>query len=382
MATHWIDSASIDGFRNIRKLNLEGLGSLNIFVGENNSGKTSVLEAISILANYNDPSEWLNMVGRRDFGRLDETRPQSIRWCFNRDRFAKPSDENFEAKCEMSCTGKVGVVKLNVVCHDILVPSYTKSDTDETLESVADVPQMNRGIRVIHDLDFSGDPSLLAEIAQFGHLESPSFVVLEDNPLPMRPSRLRHERHIKTETLNPYTYQINRYQVSRLSEGKLSDSNGLVLNLLQEFDPEIVNIEIVSLRGMRPSIYIKHRLLGSAPLSIFGDALRRAVLLATTMLSFRNGGILFIDEIETGIHVHAIQRVFAWLAKAAIERGVQVFATTHSLEALDAIAFSLPNAQNEIVAYHLDQNHERTTAKRFDGELLTRLRRERGIDVR
>ena len=225
MATHWIDSASIDGFRNIRKLSLEGLGSLNIFVGENNSGKTSVLEAISILANYNDPSEWLNMVGRRDFGRLDETRPQSIRWCFNRDRLAKPTDANFEAKCEMSCTGRVGVVKLNVVCHDILVPSsYTKIDTDETLESAVDVPHMKRGIRLIHDLDFSGDPSLLAEIAQFGYQESPSFVALEDSAVPMRPSRLRHERHIKTETLNPYSYQINRYQVSRLSEGKLSDS--------------------------------------------------------------------------------------------------------------------------------------------------------------
>ena len=63
-------------------MSLEGLGRLNLLVGENNSGKTSVLEALSILCNPMDPYEWLAMVRRRDFGGLDETLIQSLRWSF------------------------------------------------------------------------------------------------------------------------------------------------------------------------------------------------------------------------------------------------------------------------------------------------------------
>ena len=72
-------------------------------------------------------------------------------------------------------------------------------------------------------------------------------------------------------------------------------------------------------------------------MSIFGDGLRRAVLLAGTLLSLKDGGLLLIDEMEEGIHVRALQKVFAWLTKAARDLGVQIVATTHSLEAVDGI---------------------------------------------
>jgi len=45
----------IDGFRGLRNLELDGLGPINILVGGNNSGKTSVLEALSIACNPFEP---------------------------------------------------------------------------------------------------------------------------------------------------------------------------------------------------------------------------------------------------------------------------------------------------------------------------------------
>jgi len=378
MATHWIDAAKIDGFRSIRDLHLEGLGGLNVLVGENNSGKTSVLEALSILASFSDPSEWLNMVGRRDFGRLDETRAQSIRWCFDRSRVSHLMDEPFQAICTLSCRGRLGTGILRVKCGDITSsPQFRKGTPDEPPDPDLDVPENRRGIMVTHEVDFKS----LGRLSPDAENTQAIAVWDDDTPVPFI-SRARRDRPVETETLNPYSYQLNRLQVRRLSGGKLRHSLGPVLSLLREFDPEITDIEIGSLRGGRPSIYITHSRLGSAPLSIFGDALRRAVLLATTIQTFENGGILFIDEIETGIHVHALQRVFAWLAKVAFGRDVQIFVTTHSLEAVDAIVFSSPDAKKEVVAFHLEQTAERTTAKRFDGDLLSRLRRERGIDVR
>jgi len=379
MSNQWIESALIDGFRNIRNLRLEGLGNLNVLVGENNSGKTSVLEALSVLAHFDDPIEWVIMVGRRDFGRLDETRAQSIRWCFDRGRTPRAVVTPFEGVCEMSCTGRLLNGKLRASCHDIIsAPPYQRGSQDVPPESEVDVPEVRRGIVLSHTIDGKIGGTLF----EVSDAEPPSIAIWDDDRFVPDPHRSRRPQRIYTETLNPYSYQINRLQVRRWSAGALRHSKATILDLLQVFDPEIQDIDLFSTRGGRPSIYLAHRRLGISPLSIFGDALRRAVLLATTILSFDEGGILFIDEIETGIHVHAIRRVFSWLARIAMSRSVQVFVTTHSLEAIDAILFGTPDAQHEVVAFHLDQRTGQTTAKRFDGDLLTRLRRDRGIDVR
>ena len=77
-----LDNVTIDGFRGLRNLRLDELGLINILVGKNDSGKTSVLEALSILCNPLDPFEWVSMVRRRDFGQMDETRVRSLRWRF------------------------------------------------------------------------------------------------------------------------------------------------------------------------------------------------------------------------------------------------------------------------------------------------------------
>ena len=47
----FISQLDIQAFRGIRNLDLENLANVNVLVGANNSGKTSVLEAIRFLSN-------------------------------------------------------------------------------------------------------------------------------------------------------------------------------------------------------------------------------------------------------------------------------------------------------------------------------------------
>ncbi|WP_295444647.1 AAA family ATPase [uncultured Thiodictyon sp.] len=152
--------------------------------------------------------------------------------------------------------------------------------------------------------------------------------------------------------------------------------------MLQGFDPEVLDVEVLSLRGDRPAIYVQHRRLGWAPLSVFGDAMRRCVLLAATLPGLKDGGVLLIDEVETGIHVKALGRVFQWLIESARQLNVQVFVTTHSLEALDALILAPSAHQGDVVAFQLSRSDALTTTKRFAGDLLLRLRQERGLDLR
>ena len=47
-----LHSLEIQNYRNLRHLKVETLGRVNLLVGKNNTGKTSVLEAMYLWANY------------------------------------------------------------------------------------------------------------------------------------------------------------------------------------------------------------------------------------------------------------------------------------------------------------------------------------------
>ena len=203
-----------------------------------------------------------------------------------------------------------------------------------------------------------------------------------------RPSGKRMPQDIPAEMLTPYSYQLNRMQVSSHSQqllfplfDKYKSGREAIVDLVREFDPDVLDINVASLRGGRPALYVSHKRLGPAPLSVFGDALRRAVLLASTIQTLA-GGVLLVDEMETGIHVSVLKKVFVWLVKAASRFDVQIIATTHSLEAVDAVCDSMKDRIDDLVTFNIDQSADETRVKRIAGNLLHRLRHERGLDVR
>jgi hypothetical protein len=59
---------------------------------------------------------------------------------------------------------------------------------------------------------------------------------------------------------------------------------------------------------------------------------------------------------------------------------IQLFATTHSLEAVDAVLQAALEAQDEFVTYRL--NKEDHIARRLNFDLLTDLRVKGGLEIR
>ncbi len=385
MPKYSLDNVTIDGFRGLRNLHLADLGMINILVGKNDSGKTSVLEALSILCNPLDPSEWAWMVYRRDLGGLDESRLQSLRWCFPRDARLADPDTPFEGYCSMTCNGAFPLRKLEVSGREIVEGLGANGVTSGRPSSAVSDPWLelafedgrgnnyepSRGVEIVHRTEWSdGSPQMVRDRLW--------------ERLPQYPVRHTDGKRVMAETLTPYSYQINQLQVRTLS--RLSafdpDSRSAIFDLVKEFDPDIREIKIESIRGLRPAIYVDHRRLGLAPLSIFGDGLRRAVLLASTLLTLKEGGLLLIDEMEEGIHVSGFRKVFAWLTKVARGLGVQIVATTHSLEAVDGVIMPNQDSIDDVVTYQLSRVEDGTRAKRIYGDLLLRLRYESGLDVR
>jgi predicted ATPase len=160
-----------------------------------------------------------------------------------------------------------------------------------------------------------------------------------------------------------------------------------VLQMLSRVDPRIVGLEVLAARSELEGIpvpavlYLRDRDAGLLPVSAFGDGMRRILLIAFGVARAR-GGVLLIDEIETAIHISALGHVFRWLVEACASSDVQLFATTHSLEAIDAILAADTTPEEDIVGYRLEPSGARVVAHRFGEDLLKRLRIERGADVR
>ena len=145
-------------------------------------------------------------------------------------------------------------------------------------------------------------------------------------------------------------------------------------------DGEIIDLEILSVGELRPSIHINHKLLGFSPLSAFGDGVRRLLFIALTLAKVR-GGVLLIDEIETAIHTEALRSSFAWIVQWCKLMDVQLFATTHSLEAIDAM-LDASDSETDLVLYRLEKKESQTKAIRLDRETLHIVRDELGQEVR
>jgi predicted ATPase len=367
MTTLSFTQVEIDGFRGLRSLNLEGLGRVNILVGKNNCGKTSVLEALSILCNPQNPDEWLAMVNRRDFGGMDETLVQSLRWCFTQN-----SSIDYDSLTEASCRFK---------WHDSSSLKELRVEFKEFL-GVPNQEDIKRSRPIFRE------NKIEEKIMKGCELEY-LFTFIDEDCKKIRPlrvwenlpyRRLGSFKH-NSVVITPYSYQLNSRQLRAQSKQLFNDVE--VVELLRKFDDDIEGIRTGSFSGTGAAIYIKHRKLGIAPLSIFGDAIRRAVLLAYTLLSLEKGNILLIDEVEVGIHVGVLTNIFKWLVDLARKLEIQIFVTTHSLETLDAITFSDDDlAEEDIVVFRLKQTAEKTESKRLSGDLLHRLRFERGLDVR
>jgi hypothetical protein len=112
--------------------------------------------------------------------------------------------------------------------------------------------------------------------------------------------------------------------------------SGEVLKILKILDPSITGL--VTYSFVEPTLYIqtKNQPRG-LPISLFGDAVYRVTAIILELLD-QEHKVLFIDEIENGIHYTNQQSFWQGLFTLAEELDTLIFATIHSLEMIKAFA--------------------------------------------
>jgi predicted ATP-dependent endonuclease of OLD family len=309
----YLRELTIETFRGIADLKLKNLGEINIIAGINNSGKTSVLEAINLLERPLDMVNVVYIARRR--GVLSELLPHF-------DSFLNLFNVNCE-RYRVLLSGKLKDSNINLKIEGtlgtrLLEPEKVREEfNDYHVDNIYFIEkiQQKNGI-------FSG----FIEFTEDENVSKKEILVSQADKQLI--ANKNEKEIIKIKYLSSIGHMI---WLNPLSDVIKAGLKGAIVELLKIFDPQIKGLEII-----KDIPYIEHNAIRLMPLSTYGDGLKKVLSLAVSMVMAKDG-ILLIDEIETAIHIGALKNVFAWFVEACKQYKVQVFATTHSLEVIDAM---------------------------------------------
>lgn len=365
---HW-KSIHIERFRRLENLRLDDLGSVNLLVGKNNSGKTSVLEAIAIAANPMHLGSWIDTAWKREIKSARTPVAEVVKWLFpEAAKFTEPG--TFQSSLKLSsCQADGDTWAIDVEAKESLIYGDASQDAPTLFGESSATPLLELQL---HNWRKNAD-GVTVMTAKTG------FGIALAAPVRIEPQPER--AGWTAQFITPVSHRTETEQVANLSKALNEQRRSEIVGLLKSFMPHVDSVEIISLDPRNPRVRIQGNGHGSQPLSVQGDGLRRALVLATSV-SFASDGFLLIDEIETALHPDVLESVMRFLVKACRERNVQLFVTTHSLEAVDAILAGMDDHTDDLVAFRLPTQGSGNPLKRFGGRTLVDSRLEGGLDLR
>jgi hypothetical protein len=336
-------SIQIERFRGLSSLEISKLSRVNLVVGKNNAGKTSILEAIEIVALGGRPLSLLRSPSRR--GEVPSEASDSririeydIRHLFYQHAIQEGAYFRISAKTEESdLTVKCEVRRAESETEDELKLFPDEDEIGIPLEVLIKGPENREGtsISVSPSGILSGELRRIA--IQIPHSSQPSVAFLG------------------TEGADPALLQ-------RLWDGLvLTREEEKIVNAMQIIEPNIERIAFTSRDSRWPAAeWVKlrdddHRI----PLGSLGDGIRRLLALAI-YVARASGGVLLVDEIDTGLHFSTLELMWKFIVESAIRLDVQVFATSHSGDCLRALAWlesDMPELAQDVSVHRVERGH-------------------------
>jgi len=374
-----LSSFHIAQFRGLRDLKLEGLGRINLLVGANNAGKTSTLDALSLFCRPLDIANWRDTARRREVKSSRTPESEPIKWLFP--QFAENTQPNPHS---IWLYGKGAFPGRRLMAQYDEFEEFGRDQLplgapDE--EEISGEPDRGLNINVLADYAqrVGGQLTTTAD----GQNKMAFRVV--DNRRNAYPTSV-DDPVIETAFISPHSHRTT--QDTSWYFGRAIEREGVnehfradVLEVLKRIDNDVLDIDAVPRGKTTVSLSVKHKLTGRTPIHAFGDGFQRALLIASVIPAVRNG-VLLIDELESALHVSVLDSVLSVLKWAAEKYNVQVFATTHSLEAVDSVLKAFDNTPNDLCAYRINRANGKAVVTRYPGLILSDTRREMGFEIR
>lgn len=316
-----LKSLHIKNFRCFRDLQVEPLKRVNLITGQNNTGKTGVLEALTLL--LDEPAQLLDgPVPSRMF--LSGNLPNLFRVTGNGEN---NENENFW-KWLFKNKNSESSIELKAVFD-------TAADFELQLETETGGAQPDRQIGLVWayatgERKFAGHkPAIFST-----HPSDPVKDAIDYNRVILK----RRKRQVE--------------------------------KMLQAIEPRLEAVETLQ-TGPSPLIYADLGLSEMIPVTQLGQGFNRLLDIYSEIVA-ADAKVLLIDEIENGLHHSVMPVIWKGLFLAAKEFDVQIFATTHSWECILAADEAARAGENyDLALIRLDRVQEDIKATVIDEKSLS-----------
>lgn len=298
-----LNSLYIKNFRNLEELTIESLGRVNLITGKNNTGKSSVLEAVALwVADGNIPLLLDIIRNRGDWVQANDIQTNV------EDAHLKMLSSIFTNK--QVAFDDENAVKIGSSPKDTLTLKFTKSTN-----------RFISGANVPDEINFEAfkENQLLYGFPLTQDIKQISF----------RTEELSHLQFVAARHLN------------RLDSGHLFDNIILtekekyIIDALRIIEPKTQRIAFVQENGHRKAVIKLSDNPQVLPLQSMGDGINRIFTIILALVNCEKGYLL-IDEFENGLYHNIQQELWGIILHLAEELDIQVFATTHSWDCVEA----------------------------------------------
>lgn len=338
-------SIRIQNFRGIKDLEIHDLGRVNLIVGANNVGKSSVLEALSLLHMHRDGYEIGLMLESRGY-----KRGQSFSGAFSRMFRDRSSDDaSFIVEGRKSSPGDQIA---RAIGRQATIQTYEDSSY-ETNYLITTPPPPGQ--------QFSDESLCLY------HQSVPTV-----QPYPVAGAQVQISIFSDRERLVPRNFSVGPFgglatlpSSAHLSSNDLAD---LLSNMqgkpqeremrsnLNAFDEHIERLD-VAFDALRQLGYVKvifSDLSDALPLGSLGDGTRRFAEIMT-LLPLASEGLALIDEIDSGVYHQKLPMLWRAVDQLSSNNNVQIFATTHSWECVAAAVQAMRISAVDFRLFRIDR---------------------------
>jgi predicted ATP-dependent endonuclease of OLD family len=311
----------IQNFRCFEQIKISGFERVNLIGGKNNAGKTALLEALFLNVAPEAGSLEILRELRRESSEALEAMPQrawdNLFFALKKDRIIVIIGEDENQKADQV---EISIESLNEVMGIRALLSRSP-DIRKIREIIDSLPKDKSGVSVITIKLIINEKRAVKSslIASSSGLITTGSTSTTDE-VPIIPSFIMFSGKEITEAYD---------------RARLDDKDSEVLKAFQVLDSSIESVESFSIG--EPTLYLRRKGEKRLPLSLFGDAINRVAEIILKLVNSQYK-ILLIDEIENGIHYTSQREFWRVLFRLAVELDTQIFATTHSLEMLQAFA--------------------------------------------
>ena len=364
-----LKSLKLENFRGFETLELKQFGRINLLVGENNCGKTSILEAIQLLlsrGNLEPLSQ--SMLDRGEVLIINDERksPAYRREVLDVCHLFYGHDLTLGNKFTISSRTD----RVECLIHEIHQQASLFDNDD-------DIEDLFQNLAMSLTWTFSQEEERI------------NFLLSPEGGIPSDYSR-RNRKELKNPALKTQfvtsSSLTSNEMIDLFDQIVLKPEEEIIIKALQTIDPEIERIASVGVSRARYSgrTGFKIRRSGNpqpVPIGSMGDGIWRMLGLSLAAACTKDG-VLLVDEIDTGLHYSAMSKMWKMIWETAKQSNVQVFATTHSRDCWESLAeiAAMDDAETEGITIHrIEKGHGRTAY--FDAPMIL-VAAEREIEVR